>query len=604
MILYRLGIEGFRRIKKTELLFGEATFLIGPNNSGKSTVFKAIEYLLSVQKTIPSTDYYSIVDEETKETKPAVNMIVFEAEFRRLPEEARKWRGFKGRVFEYEKGTDDDTGLSVTYRKTYEMAKDVVIEVKSKSRIRKLKYDECETPANFIEKGLAEKLILELFPEKDKKIGASKAAIEKLDQIDEIWDLQDDDTWFQNPGGIPQNVLKRLPRYLLIPADTSIGEIEGGGSGVLVKTLNDLFEDVRSVSENYKQAQQYLDKLSEELDPEDEESEFGKMLHELNDVLSGVFPDSRIHAETDMSDPNRALKPTFRIEMSSNVRTPVGHQGSGMIRAAAFGMLRFRQKWLSKREDESVRPILICFEEPEIYLHPSAANQMRDTIYDLTAKDSQIVATTHSPHIIDLSRKPRQVLNNLIITTEGISAFPFSVTDNFKKLQEDDKTHVKMLMKIDDYLARVFFTKHVVLVEGDTEDILIRESIRKLPRKTYLSIMSDFEVLKARGKATIVGLVKYLLSFGIVPLVVHDRDKGKEGAEVFNKTIAELLKDNEPPILMCECVEDEIGYGSPSSEKPYKAFLETQKWGDSWESLPDNWRKKLTSVFKGYIKVE
>ncbi|HVN48811.1 MAG TPA: AAA family ATPase, partial [Bacteroidota bacterium] len=585
----------------TEITFGDATFLIGPNNSGKSTVFKAIEYLLSAQKSIPSTDYYSVIDEETKETKPIVNTIVFEAEFRNLPVDANTWRGFKGRIFEYEKMSDNDSGLSVVYRKTYEMSKDVIIEFKSKTRVRKPEFETCTTANDLISKGLDENIVLELFPEREKKIGTSKAFLDKLEQLDEIWDIQNDDTWFQNPGGIPQNVLKKLPRYLLIPADTSIGEIDGGTSGVLGKTLNDLFEDVRTASDNYKEAQKFLDALSKELDPEDSKSEFGKMLNELNAVLSGVFPDSKIYAVTDLSDPNKALKPTFHIEMSSNVKTPVGQQGSGMVRAAAFGMLRFRQRWLSKREDEGIRPIIICFEEPEIYLHPSAANQMRDTIYDLSCENSQIVATTHSPFLIDLSRKPRQVLNSLKISAEGVIAYPFSVSDNFKTLQEDDKSNVKMLMKIDDYLARLFFAKHVVIVEGDTEDILIKESLRRLPRQKYLSILSDFEILKARGKATIVGLVKYLLSFGIVPIVVHDKDSGIAGAEKFNEVIANLLKDKRTPILMCECVENEVGYAIPSSEKPYKAFLETQKWGNEWASLPENWRLKLELIFADYI---
>ena len=67
MKLYSLTIKGFRRIAETEILFGDATFLIGENNSGKSTILKSIEYLLSVKKTIPSQEYYSVIDEDTGE---------------------------------------------------------------------------------------------------------------------------------------------------------------------------------------------------------------------------------------------------------------------------------------------------------------------------------------------------------------------------------------------------------------------------------------------------------------------------------------------------------------------------------------------------------
>lgn len=50
--------------------------------------------------------------------------------------------------------------------------------------------------------------------------------------------------WIENPGGIPQNVLSKLPKYLLIPAQDSEGEISGT-SGTLQKTLNELFNEVR-----------------------------------------------------------------------------------------------------------------------------------------------------------------------------------------------------------------------------------------------------------------------------------------------------------------------------------------------------------------------
>lgn len=437
MRLHRLNIQGFKRIESAEIVFGDATFLIGQNNAGKSTVLKAIEWLLSAKRQIPSQEYYSVVDDETGETKPAVDTIVLEAEFRNLPVEANDWRGFKGRVFSYDSVDEDDTGLSVTYRKTYTLGKDVVTEFRSKKRELKAEYEGYKTAQDLIDSGAPEESVKELFPDVAEKIGKSKEALDKLEQLDAIWDLKDEETWFRNPGGVPGNVLKMLPRFLLIPADTSAGEIEGGSSGVLGKTLNELFEDVRNSSENYAQAQGFLDKLAKELDPQDEDSEFGKMVIELNSILASIFPDSKIHAKASLSDPQTALKPTFNVELSSNVRTAVSQQGAGMVRAAAFGMLRFRQKWLSRREDDHKRAIVICFEEPEIYLHPSAANQMRDSIYELSGSDSQIVASTHSPFIIDLSRKPKQVLNSIRHDLGGLKSSPFNVTKAYLDLNGD-----------------------------------------------------------------------------------------------------------------------------------------------------------------------
>ncbi|WP_316799509.1 AAA family ATPase [Pedobacter frigidisoli] len=600
MKLHCLKISGFKRLKDVEVKFGDATFLIGQNNCGKSSILKAIEVLLSARRQLVNAEFHSIVDDETKETKVDITTVVLEAEFRNLPIDAKQWRGFKGRIFTYdiEEGIEE-SGLSVIYRKTYELGKDVIIEFKSKKRSIKVEYQTCKTPKDYISKGIDSKIIEEIFPELDKAVGKSKAALDKLEQIDELFELGEEEEWFQNPGGIPGNVLKMLPRFLLIPVDSSSMELSGSGSGVLSKTLGELFETVRESSDHFKEAQVHLNNLAKELDPADDNSEFGKMMIDLNSVLSSVFPDSMLHASTNLSDPT-SLKPSFLVEMSSNIRTSIDNQGTGMIRAAVFGMLRYRQKWLSKREDEHNRSLIICFEEPEIYLHPSAANQMRDAIYELSKNSSQIIASTHSPYLIDISRKPNQVLNRLYNCGNHVECDTFSVTEKFKALQDNDQQYVKMVLKIDNYVSRIFFTNHVIIIEGDTEDILLKESLKRVDRAKFLKIVSNFEIIKARGKAAIIGLVKYLISMGIRPIVVHDKDENEPNAFKFNQPIKDALGNDGKIIMMHNCVEDEIGYNA-TYEKPFKAYQVTDSWGDNWEDIPLKWREKLHEIFDGYL---
>ncbi|WP_302848899.1 AAA family ATPase [Moritella viscosa] len=507
---------------------GDATFLIGSNNAGKSTTLKIIECLLSNKKQLDQRDFYSEIDLETGETKVIERKIVIEAEFRDLPSNAGEWRGFKGRIFKYKGANGNADGLSIFYRKTYEIGKDVVVELKSLKREIKPEFIKCKKPQDFIDAGVNSNLVDELFSVLDKNIAAKDKI--NLEAIDDIWNVSDEEDWFSNPGGIPGNVLSKLPKFLLIPADSSAHEINDVKSGVLGKTLNELFEDVRSTSENYKEAQVHLNKLAKELDPADTTSEFGKMMVSLNSVLSSVFPDTQIHAVADLTDP-KVLKPSFEVEMSSNIRTTVENQGTGMVRSAVFGLLRFRQQWLNKKENDDKRSLIIGFEEPEIYLHPSAANQLRDTIYELSGDNTQIIATTHSPYLIDISRKPRQILNRFHYENSHTTVTPFSVSDEYKKLEGDDKQHVKMLLRLDDYVSRVFFTKRVILVEGDTEDIVLREAISRLPADIQCKIKSNCEVIKARGKASIIGVVKYLNALNIDCFVIHDRDAGCANAE-------------------------------------------------------------------------
>ena len=603
MRLHNLRITGLRRLQKVKVEFGDATFCIGPNNAGKSSVLIAIEYLLSANKRIPEADYYSEIDEETGEVKAVADCIELEAEFRNVPTESSDWRGFKGRTFGYQPPDGSgETGISIHYRKRFPLGKDVILELKSKQRSLRDQFSACRTPNDFVMAGAAAASFEELFTDQSKAISVKEKI--KLEAIDELWELGQHEEWFQNPGGIPGNVLSRLPRFLKIPAEAAAHEIEDPKKGVLGKTLNELFEEVRDDSDNYKEAQKHLDKLTKELDPTDNKSEFGKMMVELNKVLSSVFPDSALHATADLSDPQKALVPTFEIAMSSNIQTPISHQGTGMVRSAVFGMLRFRQRWLSQREDKSDRSLIIGLEEPEIYLHPSAANQMRDTIYELSGTQSQIVATTHSPYLIDLSRKPRQVLNRFRCEGAHAESVAFNVSDEFAALSDDDKAHVKMLLRIDDYVARAFFTKTVVLVEGDTEDIVLREATKRLPRERRARLLSDSEVVKARGMASIIGIAKYLHALSINCVVMHDRDRGVKGAEKFNQPIQEAVGDSDRIVVLEECVEDLLEYPAPSSEKPFKAYQFASAWGENWEDVPEALRSVMGRLFGDYVEAE
>lgn len=610
MKLHSLRIQGLRKHLDTEINFGESTFLIGQNNIGKSTVFKALEYLLTdVKKLDDNDEFFSILDSESNQNQLLTDKIILTAEFRNCPEEANTWRGLKGRVFTYDNSScPDETGYRIFYRKTFDKGANVKIEMKQLKRNLKPCFTQCRTLDDYIQNGLSEELISEEFPEVDRGRNLNAGQKSRIQLLDDLYDIdENEDEWFLNPGGIPGNVLSRLPNFLLIPAQDKIDELSGT-SGALVKTLNSLFEEVRNASHNFQEAQRYLGLLQQELDPDDETKEFGRMMNELNTILDGVFPNTKLLAAASLSDANRSIKPVFEVKMSSNVNTRVENQGTGVIRSAVFAMLRYR----NMRENlQGTSPLIIGFEEPEIYLHPNAAHQLRDTIYDLAnTENNQIVCTTHSPFMIDLSRKSEQVLNHFSILNETynyrgqqydvqkIQANPFNLTEAFQNLTREDKPYVKMIVRMDDQMAKIFFVNNVLIVEGDTEDIVLRETIQRMPNEVRKDILHNWHIVKARGKASIISLVKYLNAMGLRPFVIHDKDTGTAGAEVFNQPILELV--GEDRIFPLEnCIEDILGYPAPNYEKPFKAYRYIiSNWGETWdECTSGDWKTLVERIF-------
>jgi predicted ATP-dependent endonuclease of OLD family len=175
------------------------------------------------------------------------------------------------------------------------------------------------------------------------------------------------------------------------------------------------------------------------------------------------------------------------------------------------------------------------------------------------------------------------------------------VTEKFLELQGDNRQYVKMLLKIDDYIARAFFAKKIIIVEGDTEDVVMRKTLDVLDKSSKNKIKSDVQIIKARGKATIPPLVKYFKALGIENLfVIHDKDEGVKVAEDVNPRILEALGDENNRIMLEQCIEDVLEYDVPSSDKPFKAFIQIENW-KTINDLPEKWKNIIENIFRNYL---
>ncbi len=590
MKLSRLKIQNFRKLNNVEIILSDASFLIGANNAGKSSTLDAIGFLLSNQKLDISYRSRYFDEEQGKEVEDTREIII-EGEFQDVSEAILGERGFyRERLKKYTKedGTD---GYSFIYRVRLGDDSKTHREMRMYTFSFRDEYAGCEKPQDFIDRGVDEGFFDSM--DLNKKIKSSSLP-DLYEAHNDLFAIQAEEEWFENPGGIANVVLSKLPEFLQIGTKVETGEIDGK-TGALQTVLNHLFTTVRDHSENYQKAYLALQDLAKEMDPKDEETEFGKMMKELNHVVESVFPKSQINVEANLSNAD-VLRPSFDVTMRSNVETSVTLQGTGMVRSAIFALLQY----VKKREvtDALNRGLIIGFEEPELFLHPNAANNMRSILYELAGGTSQVICTTHSPFMIGISRKEKLVLNSYKISDRDYSEIHcFNHTEEFKKLHEDDRTRVKMVQKVDDYVSRVFFAQRVVMVEGDTEDVVFKRTIEVMPEKARKYVRDRYQIIKAVGKATMISFIKYLSAMNIDLFVVHDRDQGTRGAEVMNQPILDALGgDTTKRLMMQECVEDELGYPAPENDKPYTAYRHVKDWA-TWADVPENWKAKIRVVF-------
>lgn len=602
MRLHEIKINNFRKLKNCTIGFRDSTFLIGANNAGKSSVFSAIQLLHSSRNALRE-DYSKIYNEEGDlyEYSDEIEII---AKYHNLPDEAKEWVGFKGRIIKIDSPLLEETENSIVYKKVWSITQ-------SKPKVYMLEYPKVPRDkfvavtqvSELVSEFYTEDFLKEFFGEENfsKKLTV-KVVKEKLEDLTEYWEVQDDQEpqWVENPGGIPGNVLSKLPRIVVVPAESCVSELTSS-NGALHNLLGDLFEQVRSNSENYEQAQRFLNELASELNPNDAGTDFGKLIQELNGMVHNLFPDSSVHVSAALDKPEKTIKPQFSVELESNVKTEVSYQGHGMIRATAFQLLRFVQEFVN-RNSEYPRSTIFCFEEPEIYLHPAAANQLRDSLYELAGPNCQIIATTHSPYMVNLGTDKSISLTKFSYNKDGFTGTTsFNLEGAFSDLQQDEKQNLKMLLKVDDYISRMFFTNKCVFVEGDTEEIVIRETIKRLSSDDKARVIGNCEFLRARGKAVLISIAKYLNALDVNYIFMHDRDAGTPRAEAMNAPILTQTGAGRR-IMIEECIEDLLGYAAPSNEKPYKAHEHiSENWGNHFNELPERWRNIFLDLCSPYL---
>ena len=595
MRLKSIKIQNFRKLNDVEIDLGDATFLIGANNAGKSSTLDVIEYLVTDKKLDNSCRSRYLEDgEELTKTED----VIIEGCFDNVDATIVNQRGFNSSRLNSYLDENGNEKYSFNYRVRLTADGKNHREIQMHQQKLKDEFVDCKKWQDFIDKGVDADVFSEVGDLNHTLLAKERKDLE--DNYPMLFEVEESNGWFENPGGIPGNVLSKLPRFLKIKANVLAEEMEASKSGTLHDLLSYMFDDVRKGSDHYKKAVEELQELSREMDPTDEHGAFGQLMRDLNKTVDDVFPKATINIDTDLTKAE-SLKPIFGVTISSNVTTDVLHQGTGLIRSAVFALLRFDKQRREQFSETDERGLIIGFEEPELFLHPNAAENMRRVIYELADSNSQIIATTHSPYMIDLSQKPKQVLNSYTLGTNDFThVVAFNLSDAFQEIQEDDKVRVKMIQKIDDYVARVFFAQKVIIVEGDTEDIVFKRTIEVMPEEVKKVVSSDYQIIKATGKATMISFIRYLKALSVDLFVVHDEDAGTAGAMIMNAPILTALgNDSTKRLMMHNCVEDELGYTAPKSDKPFKAYKQVKDW-QTWDDVPDNWRNKMKIVFSEF----
>ncbi len=467
--LQKLTVRNFRAIgnEPVTLELDDIVVLVGPNNSGKSSILRAYEVVMqhgSKAGDLLQEDFPNSQVDEKHPVEIELETVVYDA---KAPGE--KWirkDDTTGEMFVREKWTWTQPG---TPKKVgWDVAKG--------------DWDAKEGPwgaANVAQQGRPEPHRIQAFDSPEKQ---TEAVVKLL-----------------------KEVLNERIKGIRSQQD------EANGEG---KEPNDYQKLLASVTEFQKQV------------VKDANEQINKVEEDLNSLIGKVFPGHVVRfdakPEEDVDSCLNFFKETPQLLMgpANGYMPSVDRQGSGARRTLLWAALRLLSEQSRVKKDAAIaRPHILLMDEPELCLHPNAVREACRVLYDLPKSGNwQVMVTTHSPVFIDFWRD-----NTSIVRVERQANGTCSGTTIYRpkkaQLDEDDKQRLKLLNLCDPYVAEFFFGGKTIVVEGDTEYTAFTYIAQQNP-EAY----KDVHIVRARGKATICSLSKILNQFGVPYAILHDSD--------------------------------------------------------------------------------
>lgn len=164
-------------------------------------------------------------------------------------------------------------------------------------------------------------------------------------------------------------------------------------------------------------------------------------------------------------------------------------------------LVNYMEKYPEKSFNSMVN--IISIEEPETYMHPQMQeifikniNEAVRTLLEGREKNinSQLIITTHSPHILNSKIHSGNTFNNInYLTTEDHFTKVINLNDENIIKEDNEKDKLNFLKKHIKYkVSELFFADAIIFVEGVTEETLIKYHIDRNEKlnKYYITIFN------------------------------------------------------------------------------------------------------------------
>jgi putative ATP-dependent endonuclease of OLD family len=254
------------------------------------------------------------------------------------------------------------------------------------------------------------------------------------------------------------------------------------------------------------------------------------------EVITNAIKQYLIDFSGECKEPNVSAMGTKLWQILQQLNLTVDHDQTSL---GVLNLLYMAAEMIMIEDNKSPCLRLVAVEELEAHLHPNYQMNVLRAIEQ--SKDMQFILTTHST-VVGASTK----LDNLILC-KGQAVFPIK---NYSNLGSDDKQFLGRFLEYTK--ANLFFCKGVIIVEGDSENLLvpaIAEIVLGRPLHSYgvsivnvgsKALMRYARIFEPKEGQLPINMKVSLLYDGDIPTFefLNDREKKK-------KIYAHPLADND-----------------------------------------------------------
>lgn len=573
MTISNISVTNFKGLRDINVPLSKFSCIIGENNAGKSSFMQALLLFLKGNKLSPNDDYY----DNTKD-------ILITVEFSDISDDELEALG-EGHRDKLKKYIGSDGKLILARR----YGNDGKSSLRNVGYFPKLiKYSKEKINENF--QGKKGKDISEtlqtIYHEIDitgKTITTQSNAKEIIDEYIEQMPLSEKELKdVPLESGFDNTITAFFPEPIYIPAVKDLSDDmktkEGATFGKLLNILLDVIEeDLEDEKILFENLRKRLNKLyDEDGNVSDDRIEKIKKVEEtIQKNLNETF--KNISIELQIPQPEiKTILSSASIMADDGVKSSVMNKGDGFKRAITFSILRsyvelaHNQDW--QKEDSKKKntdKFLFLFEEPELYLHPKAQNILFEALA-LIAQKHQMLVTTHSP-LFFAPDSTSTFIKIKKIVEDNNKPYARAMSINLDTMGEKDKFQLISF----ETSNQAFFSNKIVLVEGDSE-LIVLPHIAKLLNHKYDFKNNSISLVKINGKGSFKRYKEFFEKFDIDVYLITDLDILTEGfTKVEASEDAKQLRDE--LLRAVDRIIDDENLKTPPNNELLKEELQKDK---------------------------